>query len=87
MVREIHPLIFAATVLGFMNMFDSICEAVSEPFVGKLLDLGWEGKLENGARLFSVHDYHIALSVLPIYFILALFIICYIKETYCEQVG
>lgn len=85
MIREIHPLIFAATVLGFMNTFDSICEALSEPFVGKLLDLGWKGQLNHGARLFSVHDYHLGLMTLPIYFGIALIFLFFIKETFCKQ--
>lgn len=85
MIREIHSLIFAATVLGFMNMFDSIWEAFSEPFIGKLLDLGWDGKFDNGARIFSLHNYHLALAALPIYFFSALVILFFIKETHCRQ--
>lgn len=86
MVREINSLLFVATVLGFMNMFDSICEAVSEPFIGKLLDIGWHGETIDGARVFSVHDYHLALSVLPLYLSIALILLFFIKETYCKQI-
>ncbi len=86
MIREINTLAFAATVLGFMNTFDSLCEAVIEPFVGKLLDLGWDGKMDAGARLFSVHNYHAALAVLPLLFILGLVLMPLIKETHCRQV-
>jgi hypothetical protein len=85
MIREIHPIVFAATVLGFMNTFDSICEALSEPFIGKLLDLGWDGTLSNGARIFSVHDYHLALMVLPIYFAISLVFLWFVEETFCMQ--
>ncbi len=85
MVREIHPLIFAATVLGFMNMFDSICEALAEPLIGKLLDSGWHGAMQQGARLFSAHDYHIALAILPVFFLLALVLLNFTQETYCKQ--
>lgn len=85
MVREINPLFFAATVLGFMNTFDAICEAVTEPFIGKLLDLGWDGKMSQGARVFSLTDYHMALMALPIYLAIALFILFFIRETYCKQ--
>lgn len=85
MVREINPLIFAATVLGFMNTFDAICEAITEPFIGKLLDLGWDGKLDQGARIFSLRDYHLALLALPIYLAIALFTLFFIRETYCQQ--
>ena len=85
MVREIHPVLFAATVLGFMNTFDSICEAITEPFIGKLLDISWHGTLQQGSRLFSISDYHMALMVLPIYFIMALLLLIGIRETYCKQ--
>lgn len=84
-IREIHPLVFAATVLGFMNTFDSICEAVTEPFIGKLLDFGWTGQLQDGARVFSLHDYHLGLSILPIYLALAFLLLFFINETYCRQ--
>jgi hypothetical protein len=85
MVREIHFLGLAATVLGFMNTFDSVCEALSEPFIGKALDLGWEGTLSNGARIFSLKDYHWSLSILVLYLCIALVLLFFIKETFCQQ--
>jgi MFS family permease len=87
MIREIHPLIFTATVLGFMNTFDSICEAITEPFIGKLLDLCWAGSYKNGARLFSLNDYHQSLLALIIYLIVALLLLCLINETHCKING
>ncbi len=83
MVKELYPIIFTATVLGFMNTFDSICEAITEPFVGKLLDLTWKGLYENGARSFSLQDYYFGLSVLPIYLGIAFVLLFFIEETYC----
>jgi sugar phosphate permease len=85
MIKELHPLIFTATVLGFMNTFDSICEAVTEPLIGKLLDLHWSGAYEGGARAFSVGDYHYGLLTLPIYLVISLFVLCFIRETYCTE--
>lgn len=85
MIRELHPLVFTGTVLGFMNTFDSICEAVTEPFIGKLLDLNWVGTYKNGARSFSLHDYHYSLSALSIYLATALFLLFFIEETYCKH--
>lgn len=84
-IRELHPLLFTATVLGFMNTFDSICEAITEPLVGKLLDLNWSGTYENGARSFTVSDYHLGLSVLLIYLGFSLLVLFFIEETYCKQ--
>ena len=85
MIREIHPLIFTGSVLGFMNTFDSICEAVTEPLIGKLLDLNWTGTYEKGARVFSIANYHQSLFALVIYLSLALIILLFIKETYCQE--
>ena len=86
MIREVNKLVLAGTALGFMNMFNSLWEAVSEPFIGKLLDLGWQGQLaDNGARLFTVDSYHRALFILPLYFILGLLCLYFVKETHGEQ--
>jgi sugar phosphate permease len=85
MIREIHSLTLAATVLGFMNTFDSVCEALSEPFIGKLLDLGWNGAYHAGARSFSLTDYHLSLSILVLYLIVALALLFFTRETYCRQ--
>lgn len=82
MLRESYPTALAATALGFMNTFDSVCEAFSEPFIGKLLDLSWNGPVHNGIRFFSVHDYRVALLSLPIYFVIALILLYFIQETY-----
>lgn len=85
MIRETMPLAIAATVLGFMNTFDSICEALSEPFIGKMLDLGWKGDMLQGARIFPLADYRWSLSLLLLYLIIALIFLAFTKETYCRQ--
>ncbi len=85
MIREINPLYLAATVLGFMNTFDALCEALIEPLIGRFLDLSWNGQMDSGARLFNLNDYHNALSILPILFMLGLLLLPFIKETFCQQ--
>lgn len=85
MIREIFPLALTATVLGFMNTFDSICEAISEPFVGIFLDMTWTGALHNGVHQFSASGYRLALSLLPIYLLIAFIVLLFIQETYCQS--
>lgn len=87
MIRETMPLAIAATVLGFMNTFDSICEALSEPFIGKMLDLGWKGDMLHGARIFPLADYRLSLSLLLLYLVIALVFLAFTKETYCRQLS
>lgn len=85
MIREIHPLFLTGTVLGFMNTFDSVCEAVTEPFVGKLLDVSWHGDIADGVRKFALNDYHQSLAVLCLYLLAAIVLLFFIRETYCES--
>lgn len=84
MIRELFPLLLVATVLGIMNTFDSICEALFEPFVGALLDATWTGTTVDGIHHFSLHSYHLALLVLPLSLVLALVMLAFITETHCK---
>lgn len=86
MIRELFPLILAGTILGFMNTFDSICEALFEPLVGAFLDLTWEGNTLNGVHQFSSAGYHLSLLILPLSLCIAILLLCFIKETYCMPI-
>jgi MFS family permease len=85
MMREISLPILAATAIGFMNAFDSLFGAFSDPLTGLFLDLGWDGRLAEGARVFSVSAYQAAFLTLPIYLAIALLSLFKIKETYCKS--
>ncbi len=85
MVREISLITMTATAIGFMNTFDALCGAFSEPMVGKLLDLNWHGTMSHGARIFSVGDYKVALSALLLYLFISIVLLFFTKETYCRQ--
>jgi len=85
MIREINAPMVAATAIGFMNTFDAILGALSDPLTGKFLDMGWQGKIVDGARVFSVTTYKIALTMVPIYLVVALGLLFFIKETYCKH--
>ena len=84
MIREISLPILAATAIGFMNAFDALFGAFSDPLTGKFLDLGWDGKLVDGARVFSVSAYKAAFLTLPIYLLVSLLSLHRIKETFCK---
>jgi hypothetical protein len=84
MIREINLPILAATAIGFMNAFDALFGAVSDPLTGWFLDRSWDGAMVEGARIFSVSAYQGALLTLPIYLLIALVSLTRIKETYCK---
>ena len=84
MIRELFPLILVATVLGIMNTFNSVFEALFEPLVGILLDKTWDGAITNGMHQFSLSGYHLSLLLLPVSLGLSLIILLVIDETYCR---
>jgi MFS family permease len=84
MIREINLPMLAATAIGFMNAFDAVLGAFSDPLTGMILDLGWDGKIVDGARIFSVASYKVAFLTLPAYLILSLLTLLKIKETHCK---
>ncbi len=84
MMREISLPILAATAIGFMNAFDALLGAASDPLTGWFLDLVWDGKLVDGARVFSVSAYKTAFLALPAFLTLSLIALWRIKETYCK---
>ncbi len=85
MIKEMHFASLAATSIGFMNAFDALFGAFSDPLTGKLLDMGWAGAISDGARIFPVSAYHTAFTLLVAYLILSFFLIKPIKETHCKQ--
>lgn len=84
--KELCSKHYVATGLGFMNMFNMIGIAFSQPFIGYVLDRMWTGELVNNARIYSLEAYHIGLAILPIGIFLALLILPFLRETYCRAI-
>ncbi|KTD06677.1 major facilitator family transporter (Permease) [Legionella gratiana] len=80
MGKEINSVALTATVIAMINTSDAIFDALTEPLIGKLLDMGWEGGIVNGVHQFSLSSYHLALSLLPIYLIVGSLLLLWVKE-------
>lgn len=85
MMKEIHAPILAATAIGFMNAFDALFGAFSDPLTGKVLDLYWTGEMIDGARIFPLAAYQWALAILVLYLGLSLIFLSKVKESYGKQ--
>lgn len=78
--KELNLPVFTATVIAMINTSDAFLSGLTEPAIGKLLDLIGNGQMINGMHVFSLQSYHLALSVLPLYLFLAVFSLVYIKN-------
>lgn len=87
MLTEITSSVLVGTAIGFMNAFDALFGALTDPLTGKFLDMSWTGKLLEGARIYSIDSYKLAFLILPITLILALITLIGIKETHCKPIA
>ena len=78
--KELNSIKLAATVVALINTGDALFGSFTEPFIGKMLDLFWQGKIVNGVHYFSASDYQMALSLLPCYLLAALGCLMLLKK-------
>ncbi len=85
--KEIANPESTGATLGFMNMMNSIGIAILQPAIGYVLDYYWSGVTNQGLRMYQMADYRIALDLLALSFMLAIAILPFIKETYCQPIN
>ncbi len=67
LAKELNPLPLAGTVIALINTGDALLGAITEPVTGRLLD-----SFSAGKDVFTVSDYQLALSLIPIYLVVGL---------------
>ncbi|MGQ3889437.1 MFS transporter [Legionella sp. CNM-1927-20] len=78
--KENNSLALTGTIAAMLNTSDAILDAITEPFIGKLLDLTWDGKIVNGIHVFSLSGYRMALTILPVYLIVGAILLIWLKK-------
>lgn len=81
MARETVPARDAGAALGLANSLIVGSGAVFQPLVGWLLDLGWGGRLVNGARVYEATTYGWAIGMLPAFLLVGLLAGVFLRET------
>lgn len=75
-----------ATASGLNNMITVLSGAMLQPLIGLILTHEWSGTMFDGAPAYSLHDYQVALSVVPVVMLIGLGVIVFkVKETYCQK--
>lgn len=70
--------------LGFVNMVSVLGGAVFQPLLGWLLDLQWDGRLADGARVYAAEAFRKAFIVLPVLYALGFVAASRVRETFCR---
>ncbi len=84
-VTESNPTSITAMAVSVISLCAISGGAIFQPLFGKLMDLHWDHTIINGNPIYSKGDYHLALLVLPITFIIALVLSIAIRETYAKR--
>ncbi len=84
--KELCSKKYVATGLSFMNMMNMIGIAIGQPAIGYILDKLWQGEVVDKVRVYPIEAYHVALALLPLGMLIALFILPKLNETYCRSV-
>ena len=75
----------AGATLGFVNTFVMAAGAIFQPLIGWLLDLGWDGALAAGVRIYSVSTYRAAFLTIVVSGTVCLLMGLLMRETHCKN--
>jgi sugar phosphate permease len=82
--REKNPDQISGTATAATNFFIMLGGVLFQPFMGKVLDWHWNGKIVDSVRIYTLSDYKFALTIVPIGLFLSCILILFIKETHCK---
>lgn len=85
--REIIAPANHGTVTGVVNGFTVGSGALLQPIIGLLLDHEWDGRLLDGARVYSLDAYHFAFMSLVIFGAVGFLCALILPETRCRPYG
>ena len=77
---ELNPMESKGTSIAFTNFLVAFGTSMIQPLIGVFLDLGWDGLVQEGIPIYSVHNYHLAMLSFPIALLLAFILLFFLKE-------
>jgi MFS family permease len=77
---EIFPAAIGATVTGFVNMACMMSGVILMWLIGWILDLSWNGAMENGLKVYSMTDYRCALSSVLVFLVIGIGFALFIRD-------
>src|SRR6266540_903805 len=79
--REVNPPHLAGTAVAVANMGGFVGAAVTQKYVGSVLDAGWAGAVSEGARVYPVAAYAAAFKVCAAFALIAAGLSLLLRET------
>ena len=83
--RDYVDVKLAATAAGVINMLIMASGMLLQPLISKMLDWAWSGQMAHGLRVYSVNDYRLALTSLPVALVISAILAYFMKESYKKE--
>ena len=80
MAKECSGAKLSGTVFAATNMIVTLGGVIFQPLVGKLLDTFGDSGIVSGQHIYTIEDYQVALSILPISLLLVTILAFFIKD-------
>jgi sugar phosphate permease len=84
--KEVVAPALSGMAVGLVNTGLFFGAAVMQPLFGWALDQSWNGRLDNGVRVYAAEDYHIVFLIMLGCAIIAVVGASRIKETNCRNI-
>jgi hypothetical protein len=85
LIAELNPIYLTSTAVSI----DSLCIMASgfiiPPFFGWLMERNGVHEVVNGVSSYTAQDFHQAMLLMPVAFIVALVISFFMRETHCKS--
>lgn len=85
-VKELNPRHTSGAALGLVNTAVVGSGALLQPLIGVLLDVAWNGQMQNDVPFYDASMYVQALLVLPVITFVGFVASLFLKESYCRQI-
>jgi MFS family permease len=84
-IAELNPIALTSTAISVDSISIMVSGMIFQPFFGWVMQLHWDGKMLDGAPVYTAHDFMNAMLIMPIAFVISIFIAWMITETYCKS--
>lgn len=85
--KEVVPPALAGMAVGLVNTGLFLGAAVMQPLFGWVMDLGWDGRVVGGVRVYAPGDYRWGLLAMLCFAVLAVLGAARVRETGCRNIA
>ena len=84
--KEVNPPLYSGMATSVVNLGVFLGPSILQPLVGWVMDRGWHGAMQGGARVYGASDYRAALMLMAAFAALGALSTFFVRETGCRNV-